>query len=107
MRAVNTMSAFAREQVFDKPLPKLTWTYKDSTLEVDSAPAAKTVRLWQVDSDTKDFRPQHWSAVKEVTAPGAKTALEFAAPAKGFRAVLGEAEYEVDGLTFTLSTTTP
>ncbi|OWK37984.1 PhoPQ-activated pathogenicity-related family protein [Fimbriiglobus ruber] len=104
MRAVNTMSAFAREQVFGKPLPKLTWTYKDSTLEVDSAPAAKVVRLWQVDSDTKDFRPQHWSAIKEVAAPAAKTAFEFAAPAKGFRAVLGEAEYEVDGLTFTLST---
>lgn len=111
-RAVDTLAAFARAQLFDKAMPKLSWKYADNegkpVLTVESSIAPKALRVWHADSATKDFRSSRWtdeSAEKSAVngGPGATT-IPLDAPTQGFRAAFAEAEYEVDGLKFTLST---
>jgi PhoPQ-activated pathogenicity-related protein len=97
-KGINTLAAFARHQIADKPMPKLTWKHMDegnAVLRVESDPKPKAVRYWVADAATRDFRKSKWHA---------HSANEVAYPEKGFRALLGEVEYEIDGLTYTLST---
>jgi PhoPQ-activated pathogenicity-related protein len=106
-RVQNTLAAFARAQVFDKALPKLTWKHDDSagklrlTVASDVPPAA--ARLWVAKSATKDFRQAKWeeqpAAVKGGTVVG-----EVAPPADGYLAFFGELEFALDGLEYYLST---
>jgi hypothetical protein len=83
----------------DKPMPKLTWKHTDAdgkaVLAVESDLKPKAVRYWVADADTRDFRRSKWREQSGNTT---------AYPEKGFRAVLAEAEYEIDGLPFTLCT---
>jgi PhoPQ-activated pathogenicity-related protein len=98
-KAINTLAAFARHQIADKPMPKLSWKHGDAggqaTLTVESDPKPKAVRYWVADAATRDFRQSKWH--EQVSNP-------VAYPEKGFRALLAEAEYEIDGLSFTLCT---
>jgi len=97
-RAVNTLSAFCKAQVFDKKLPTLTWTCDVSgascKLSVKSDPPVKAMNLWIADSVTKDFRRSRW-----VQHDG-DTVMR---PASGFRACFGEVECKDGDLTFPLS----
>lgn len=102
-RALNTLAAFCKCQIFDKPMPKMTWVCKEADgvcrLDVESAAKVKAARVWRAQSDTRDFRPARWTA--EPRDPGSVT---IKAPEKGFAAFYAEYEYELDGLTFTLCT---
>jgi PhoPQ-activated pathogenicity-related protein len=102
-RALNTLAAFCKCQVFDKPMPKMNWVCKEADgvcrLDVESAARVRAARVWQAKSDTRDFRPARWSA--EARDPGSVTVK---APEKGFAAFYAEYEYEMDGLMFTLCT---
>ena len=109
-RALNTLAAFCKCQVFDKPMPKLTWTngagrplagFMFSGAESDGK--QKAIRRWYAESDTRDFRKARWegmtfegdvSKYQAVRRPGSVR----------FEAYLLEFEYEQDGLTFSLST---
>ncbi len=103
-RAVNTLSAFSRCMIFDKPMPGLSWVCDEKAgvcrLAVTQNGAKPTApRVWTAEADTRDFRKAVWSEDK-----AAKLPAEVLAPEKGFRAFYAETEYDLDGLKFTLTT---
>lgn len=106
-RAGNTLAAFARHQIFDKPMPKLRWKHEGSgpkmTLTLEADPAPKAARLWSATAPTRDFRKAKWSD-KVLPVDGKTVTAEMAAPAEGLVAFFIEAEYEIDGLRYFLST---
>jgi PhoPQ-activated pathogenicity-related protein len=103
MRAINTLSAFARCQIFDKPMPGMSWVCDEKggvcRLEVTSAAKTTAMRVWTADSPTRDFRRARWAEDKEAKFPAT-----VKAPGKGFRAFYAETEYDLDGIKFTLCT---
>ncbi len=112
-RAVTTLAAFCRSQITDKKLPMFEGrnvTTKDGqeyALRFDTP--TKNLRLWVADSTTRDFRQATWTAkdlskipVMESLPMQARVPIE--APTTGLRAVLVEGEFDIDGLTFNLST---
>ena len=112
-RAVNTLSAFCKCQVFDKKMPKVEWKYTPIdagvTYEVTSERGPRSRRMWYADSDTRDFRKALWkeellSESKEPFSGKVATSSGIKFPAQGFRAVFVESVMEIDGLLFPLST---
>ena len=112
-RAVNTLSAFCKCQVFDKKMPKVEWKYQPVetgvTYEVTSERGPRSQRMWYADSDTRDFRKALWkeqllSESKEPFSGKVATASGIKFPTQGFRAIFVETEFEIDGLAFPLST---
>ena len=104
---LNTLAAFGRAYIFDKPLPKLAWKHAEIDgkvrLTVTSRPAPKAARLWHADASTRDFRKSTWTA--EELNVGKETVVgEATAPASGCRVFYIECEYEQDGLVYYLST---
>ncbi|MDB5307788.1 MAG: PhoPQ-activated pathogenicity-related protein [Gemmataceae bacterium] len=123
-RAVNTLSAFCKSQVFAKTMPKLAWKHTDGkdgadnpsedsagvgendrpgVIEVESSMLPARGRIWRAYSETRDFRKARWESTdwKPGTDNPGGTCPR---PAMGFAAFFAECDYEVDGLTFTLST---
>jgi PhoPQ-activated pathogenicity-related protein len=108
-RAVNTLSAFARSQIYDKPLPTLTWKHTDGSqgpeVAVRSDVPFKNVRLWTTSSETRDFRKSRWESGPQVAGtPDGRAVLPATPAASGLTAFYAEADYEQDGVPFTLST---
>lgn len=107
LRALNTLAAFAYQQVHGKAMPKLQWKYHNSgsrlgvSVQCDSKP--RGARLWFADCDNRDFRRAKWISQSAKVAKGMVTG-EIEPPAAGFRAFLAELDFEVDGLTYHLST---
>ncbi len=108
VKAINTLSMFARSQVEGKPLPKLDWKYGDqdsrATLSVTSNVAPKAVRLWVAESSSRDFRKSKWKQEGSDLSGANNAALATTPPTKGHKAMLAEVEYEQDGKPFTLTT---
>lgn len=106
-RAINTQAAFARHAIYNLPMPKLTWKHAGEgaklslTVEADTAP--KAARLWSTSARSRDFRPMKWTETP-LKVDGKVVQAETAAPAAGFIAYFAELEYEIDGLTYYLST---
>jgi PhoPQ-activated pathogenicity-related protein len=107
-RAVNALSAFSRQVIAGKPMPKLTWKHSDeggqAYLAVESDVPIQEVRLWASASATRDFRKSRWEIAATARTNVLKTGLATAFPADGYKAVYGECEYDLDGLTYSLST---
>ena len=103
LRAVNTLGAFARCIIFDKPMPGLKWVCDEKEgicrLEVNSGAKAVSTHVWKSEAQTRDFRKARWNEDN-----GAKLPATVTAPESGFRAFFAETEYEMDDLKFTLST---
>lgn len=103
-RVVNTTAAFVKGQVFDKPLPKLTWAHANGRLDVKSDAVPKAARLWVAYSPTRDFRSAKWASTdSKVSAEGAVRAV-VGIPSDEYAAFFVECDYELDGLAYTLST---
>ncbi|MBY0513363.1 MAG: PhoPQ-activated pathogenicity-related family protein [Gemmataceae bacterium] len=105
-RAINTLSAFCKCQVFDKPMPAVDWKYSTEDDKAVIAAAVKTrvkgVRVWEAVSPTRDFRPARWTELQ--TEPDVRRLVAAVGrPATGFRAAFLEVEFDLDGLPFTLS----
>jgi PhoPQ-activated pathogenicity-related protein len=102
-RALNTLCAFGRCLVFDKPMPQLQWVCSEEQglckLELKSAAQLRGVRVWVADSPTRDFRPARWIEQAQAQLPAV-----VRAPEKGFRAFFAETEYQMDDLVFSLCT---
>ena len=103
-RALNTLVAFCYCQIQDKKMPGLKWVCDEAggTCRLAVTPTAAkpaAVRVWKAEAATRDFRAARWAVDADAKLPA-----EVTAPAKGFRAFFAESEYEMDGLTFTLST---
>jgi PhoPQ-activated pathogenicity-related protein len=106
-RAVNTLAAYGRHQLADRPMPKLSWKHEGAAgkfrLTVRGTPAPKAARLWVADAPTRDFRKATW-AERPAALAGGVVRGEVEAPADGYRAFFAECEYEIDGLRYYLST---
>jgi PhoPQ-activated pathogenicity-related protein len=104
-RALGTLAAFARHQIHDQPLPKISWHHlaaePKTRLEVKAEPAPKAARLWSAQAATRDFRQASWAArpldAKNLTA-------DVTAPESGFLVYFAELQYEVGGLPYFFST---
>ena len=110
-RAINTLAAFARSQVYDQPLPKFDWKHGDdgarATLKAAFDQSPSGGRVWVADSTTRDFRESRWKATEVVnlgTVGAAGITLSQDPPATGFRAFFAEFDFDMDGLKYTLST---
>jgi PhoPQ-activated pathogenicity-related protein len=102
-RAMNTLCAFGRCMIFNKPMPRLEWVCSEEQgfcrLELKSAAKVRQVRVWVAEAPTRDFRPARWKEQPQTDLPAV-----VHAPEKGFRAFFAETEYQMDDLTFSLCT---
>jgi len=105
-RSLSTLAAFARHQMADKPMPKLTWKHEGTDtciLTVKCEPAPKTARLWVTEATTRDFRQSKWTEQPAKHENGTVSG-ECLCPKEGYRAFFAECDFEIDGLAYTLST---
>ena len=106
-RVANTLGAFARHQIHGVKMPVLTWKHDDAEgkarLTIQSEPMPKVARLWVADAEKRDFRKSTWkkadAAIKNDSIVGAVDV-----PQNSYRVFYGEMEYQIDGMTFYLST---
>jgi PhoPQ-activated pathogenicity-related protein len=107
LKAVYTLAAFARAQINDKPLPKLSWKHDvidgKLRLSVDADTAPIGARLWVATASTRDFRNARWNEQK-VDLAKTKIVGEVNAPAEGCLAFYAELDYEIDGIKYDLCT---
>jgi len=106
--ALNGIGAFFRHNVSGRPWPQLKWEHGDGEdgtlrLSVTSNPTPKSAKLWVARSDSRDFRDSTWEATA-MTVAGDVAKGEVARPAKGYIALVGDVEYDVDGIPYHLST---
>jgi PhoPQ-activated pathogenicity-related protein len=106
--ALNGVGALFRHAVAKRPMPDLSWTHSDSEdgglrLQVRSSPEPKSARLWVARSDTRDFRDSRWEPTP-MLINGSVVKGEVARPGQGFIALVGDLEYEVEGIPYHLST---
>jgi len=106
-RARNTLAAFARHQIYDLPMPKVTWRHEGANskmqLKVQAEPAPRTARLWSALAPTRDFREAKWSS-RPLESNAKAFSAEMVTPAMGYVVFFAELEYEMDGLPYFLST---
>lgn len=106
-RALSTLAMFARQQVLNKPMPKLTWKHEtvDGQLKITATAdmPIKTARVWVNDAPTRDFRKQTW---KEAPAKvdGKSASGSAPVPTENFRALYLECEFAGDDAPYFLST---
>jgi PhoPQ-activated pathogenicity-related protein len=109
MRAISTLAAFGRSQVFDKPMPKLNLTVscppgKDCMdLAVASDTKPLQVSEYSASAKTRDFRKSWWEA-KPLADSDRKSECKVEFPKAGFLAALIDMEFELEGLKYHLST---
>jgi PhoPQ-activated pathogenicity-related protein len=106
--ATHGIGAFFRHQVSKRPMPELTWEHADDgdatlRLTVTSNPEPKSGKVWVARSDTRDFRESDWESTA-MTVNGAVVKGEVPRPEKGYIALVGDLEYEIDGIRYHLST---
>ncbi|MDG3006910.1 PhoPQ-activated pathogenicity-related family protein [Paludisphaera mucosa] len=103
----NGLGAFFRSSVTGRPMPKLDWKLEPAaknqyTLKVSADPPPKSARLWSAESKNRDFRESKWTS--SPLEPGAIVSAVVTAPESGGKAVFADLEYEVDGLSYHLTT---
>ena len=109
-RALNTLSAFARSQVYDKPMPKLECSITcppateclDFNLQCSVKPLA-AYRYTAV-AKTRDFRQSYWQQTP-LDLNDKKATCKIEPPKMGYSASLLDLEFDLDGLKYDLSTT--
>ncbi len=106
-RVANTLGAFARHQIHGHRMPELTWKHDDHEgkprLTVQSDRAPRKARLWVADAEKRDFRKSTWKE-QPATIHGKSIVGTIEAPNGSNRVFYGEMEYQIDGMTFYLST---
>lgn len=106
--ALGGIGALVRHTIAGKPFPTLSWTHSDTEdgglrLTIESSVPAVVARAWVARSDTRDFRQSRWEETKVVgDKPPYK--VEVARPEKGRIALLGDLEFEIEGVHYHLST---
>lgn len=109
LRAIATVCAFCRGQVYDKPLPKVNCDMVcppgaaclDVSLLCDVKPLA--ARVFSATALTRDFRKSFWED-RSLDLEGMKGECKVDVPKSGLRATLVEMQFQLEDLTYTLST---
>jgi PhoPQ-activated pathogenicity-related protein len=107
-RALNALSAFVRAQSTGKELPKMRWmsdTTRQGRVEIllESTPAPLATRVWSAEAPTQDFRKAVWKeSATSKTEQGVVGGV--ALPKEGWKVFYVEADYELDGIRYTLCT---
>jgi PhoPQ-activated pathogenicity-related protein len=105
--ALNGLGAFFRHVVTARPMPQVSWGISrvvngPTGLTVTSPTAPKLAKLWSARAEKADFRDSRWESTP--MAAGTTMTAEIPTPEKGRVAFFADLEYEIDGLTFHLST---
>ncbi len=120
--AVNTLGAFYRHATTGRALPEVSWKFEAdragaSEVILSASPKPKAARLWKARSKSRDYREAKWESSPFETHPvstdppqsdpagTSKDIMRIPKPAEGHEVYLVELEYEVDGLTYHLTTT--
>jgi PhoPQ-activated pathogenicity-related protein len=108
LRAISTLAAYARAEVRNEPMPKVSWKHEDAgermKVTVTADPAPKAARLWVADNPTRDFRKARWLE-RPATLDKGQVTGEVERPAEGWRTFFAECEFETKGgQTFYLTT---
>ena len=107
VRVFNTLSAFAVANAEKKPFPKMSWKYADTpggtALTLSSSVTPKSARLFSATAAKTDFRDAKWTSVP-ITPEGGKWKADYTRPTDSNAAIFGEATYEINGKSYTLST---
>ncbi len=109
LRAINTLAAFSRSQIFDKAFPILssTATRTPGTDRVDFTVLCSTkpldALLFSATAKSRDFRKSWWDS-KLLDNSGKKMDCKVDLPKSGYAAALLDLEFELEGLKFNLST---
>jgi PhoPQ-activated pathogenicity-related protein len=105
--AIDGLGAFFRHAVTVRPMPALSWKMEESpaaaTLSIECRPVPKSARLWSATAPSRDFRDSRW--VSSPLTAGVTITAPLPKPATGFAAYFAEMEYEIDDLTYRLTTT--
>jgi len=110
-RVLNTLAAFSRIVASRRALPIMQWTWisaggaqfpTTAVLKLDT-PYAKKQRLWLARSSSLNFSHAKWTKVHE-EENGSEFSVPGANASDGYRAAIGEAEFEVDGIPYWVST---
>jgi len=106
-RSIHAVVAFVRHQVLNNPMPVLSWKHEDEggqfRLTATSSEPPKAARLWVATADTRDFRKALWHE-QPVKLAGKSLEGSVAPPQEGCLAFYAELEYELEGVTYYLST---
>ncbi len=106
-RVFSTLSAFAIANAEKKSFPKMNWKYADTPggveLSLSSSVMPKSARLFSATAPATDFRDAKWTSVP-ITPEGGKWKADYTRPTDANAAIFGEATYEINGKSFTLST---
>lgn len=106
-RTLGTLTALHRQAAGELKLANLDWQYSEAAgklrLHVTTDQKPERVVAWLAESPTRDFREAHWSSqAMQSTADGHEYLLPL--PAKGLRAMFGEAVFATDRGAYFLST---
>ena len=106
-RVIGTINALHQRAAGRLKLPKLTWKLDENDggvhLSLQSDQKPKKVRAWVAHADSRDFRDSKWESYP-ARANGKGYEYMLSRPAKGYRAIFGEAVFDADGTPFFLST---
>ena len=101
------VGALFRHAVAGRPLPAASWVHDDAggdclRLTVASRPEPTAAQLWVAHADGRDFRAACWEH-RPMHRDGASWRGEVSRPRRGHVALFAEMTFEVDGLTYQLS----
>jgi PhoPQ-activated pathogenicity-related protein len=106
--ALNGLGAFFRYQVTGRSMPAVSWTTEslasgDGRLMIHADPAPRSARLWTASAPSRDFRDSKWTA--SPLECGTTLTAGLVKPALGFGAAFADLEYQIDGVSYHLTTT--
>ena len=106
-RVIGTINALHQSAAGRLKLPKLSWKLDEGNggvhLSLQSDQKPRKVRAWVADSASRDFREAKWESYP-ARANGKGHEYKLSRPAKGYRAIFGEAVFDADGTPYFLST---
>jgi PhoPQ-activated pathogenicity-related protein len=102
------LGTFFHHVVLNRPMPQLTWDFAeraggDFHITIRSNPAPQAARVWTARAENRDFRESKWDG--SPLKPGETMSYHGQTPSSGRVALFGEAEYQVNGMPFHLTTT--
>ncbi|MCS7254750.1 MAG: PhoPQ-activated protein PqaA family protein [Armatimonadota bacterium] len=107
-RVIAALVAFFHHIAGGAPFPKMKWRFDDAkgklTLRFSSEPKPTGVTIWVAKSSITDFRDAKW-VPQAAALQGEEYIGTIEVPANGYVAMLAEAQFNIQGIGFSLTTT--